>query len=268
WQAWANFAHIIVRCTKKRYMKGAGAVQVYPEPMMKPNEATTTLMATYTETWGKLFKSSFEVQQATSKKFLEALHAHPLNPVPETVEEKQALDAEDPEKVGTDYLRFMFHQLADMNLTAWEHAATLLQAMPAWAKLPNEVAGRALTDWFDEARRSSGGFAWPGFTQTSSGMFDGEAEEALKAAGEATKEAAPSNAPDLLPEPESTPDDLTRIKGIGPKLSERLNELGVFHFWQIAEWTPAQGEWIDEAIAFKGRVAREDWPAQAAALMN
>lgn len=236
---------------------------------MQPFLASADLMSTYQETWTKAFETTVEAQKQASEKWMELFRSHPLYPAPENSEEKAALEAEQPEQVGTNYLRFMFHQMADINLSAWEHAATFLQAMPAWTKLPNEVAGRALTDWFDEARRSSSGFAsWPDMAQKSSGVFDAEAEEALKTVNGSTAAPAVSTQPDLLSEPEGTPDELTRIKGVGPKLSERLNEIGVYHFWQIAEWTPEQGEWIDEAIAFKGRVAREDWPAQAAALID
>jgi NADH-quinone oxidoreductase subunit E len=56
---------------------------------------------------------------------------------------------------------------------------------------------------------------------------------------------------------------LTEIKGIGPKLSERLNELGIYHFDQIAGWSEAQAEWIEDQLAFKGKVRREGWIDQA-----
>ena len=35
-------------------------------------------------------------------------------------------------------------------------------------------------------------------------------------------------------------DDLERVNGIGPMLAELLNEIGVYYFWQIAEWGPAE----------------------------
>ena len=34
------------------------------------------------------------------------------------------------------------------------------------------------------------------------------------------------------------PDDLKMLKGVGPKLEETLNELGFYHYDQIAAWTP------------------------------
>ena len=59
------------------------------------------------------------------------------------------------------------------------------------------------------------------------------------------------------------PDDLKKIKGVGPKLESTLNGLGIFHFDQIAAWTPAEVAWIDKHLNFKGRVERDDWIAQA-----
>ena len=74
-------------------------------------------------------------------------------------------------------------------------------------------------------------------------------------------------APRTLPKPEGSADDLTRIKGIGPKLSSLLNELGIYHFRQIADWSDAEARWVDDYLSFKGRVAREQWIPQALSLM-
>jgi len=61
-------------------------------------------------------------------------------------------------------------------------------------------------------------------------------------------------------------DNLTLIKGVGPVLEERLNKLGVYHFDQIASWTNEQQKWVDEKMAFPGRIGREDWVQQAKTL--
>ena len=62
-------------------------------------------------------------------------------------------------------------------------------------------------------------------------------------------------------------DDLKRIKGVGPKLEQLLNSLGVFHFDQIAGWSASEIAWVDENLkGFKGRVTRDDWVAQAKTL--
>ncbi|MEZ5945639.1 MAG: hypothetical protein R3C13_07470 [Hyphomonas sp.] len=59
-------------------------------------------------------------------------------------------------------------------------------------------------------------------------------------------------------------DDLEEINGVGPMLGELLNEVGVYYFWQIAEWTPRDVEWVDEKLEhFKGRIERDNWVGQA-----
>ena len=70
------------------------------------------------------------------------------------------------------------------------------------------------------------------------------------------------------PEPVGTgSDDLTRIKGVGPKLAARLSELGVTSFSQIAAWNEADIERIDAELGrFQGRIRRDDWVGQAGLL--
>ena len=59
-------------------------------------------------------------------------------------------------------------------------------------------------------------------------------------------------------------DDLKMIKGIGPKLEIMLNDLGFYHFDQIAAWCAAQVAWVNDNLAgFKGRVCRDNWVEQA-----
>lgn len=60
-------------------------------------------------------------------------------------------------------------------------------------------------------------------------------------------------------------DDLKRIKGVGPGLEKTLNELGFYHFDQIAAWTGAEVEWVDSRLKFKGRIVRDNWIDQAKA---
>jgi branched-chain amino acid transport system ATP-binding protein len=59
------------------------------------------------------------------------------------------------------------------------------------------------------------------------------------------------------------PDNLTRIKGIGTVNERKLNEHGIFHFDQIAEWKKADVEAAEAYLAFDGRIAREEWVKQA-----
>lgn len=65
------------------------------------------------------------------------------------------------------------------------------------------------------------------------------------------------------------PDDLTRIKGIGPKIERMLHDMGVYHFDQIAAWREAETAWVDQNLeGFKGRVSRDDWVTQAGQLAD
>lgn len=64
-------------------------------------------------------------------------------------------------------------------------------------------------------------------------------------------------------------DDLKRIKGIGPKLEILCNQLGFYHFDQIANWSADEVAWVNANLAgFKGRVTRDDWVAQAKLLAS
>ncbi|PVA11873.1 NADH-quinone oxidoreductase subunit NuoE [Pelagivirga sediminicola] len=65
------------------------------------------------------------------------------------------------------------------------------------------------------------------------------------------------------------PDDLKMIKGVGPKLESLLNDMGFYHFDQIAAWSPDEVAWVDQnIIGFKGRVTRDDWVRQAGVLAS
>ncbi len=63
-------------------------------------------------------------------------------------------------------------------------------------------------------------------------------------------------------------DNLELIKGIGGKLHGVLNELGVYHFDQIAFWSGKEVNWVNEYLAFSGRIQREEWIPQAKDLMD
>jgi len=76
---------------------------------------------------------------------------------------------------------------------------------------------------------------------------------------------APAPAPALAPAPASAAaDDLSRIKGVGPKLVALLGELGVTSYAQIAAWNEADVARIDDQLGrFAGRITRDQWIEQA-----
>ena len=100
-------------------------------------------------------------------------------------------------------------------------------------------------------------------------ILDNMIDQALAEGAEeqTTREAVGSDEP-TRPAGLETPregkgDDLKRIAGIGPKLEMTLNDLGIFHFDQIAAWSENEVRWIDDYLRFRGRVARDRWIEQA-----
>lgn len=104
---------------------------------------------------------------------------------------------------------------------------------------------------------------WRDAGQTISPAAERAATEAAKSP--AVEAAAPARKPAVLSEARGgAPDDLKRIKGVGPKLEKLLHSMGFYHFDQIAAWTGEEIAWVDENLeGFKGRVTRDEWVAQA-----
>ena len=92
-----------------------------------------------------------------------------------------------------------------------------------------------------------------------------KAAKPAKAEAEAAPAVEASKPGNLLEAAQGEADDLSKISGVGPKLVEKLNANGVFHFWQIAEWGPAEIAFMDDQLSFKGRIDRDDWIGQAKA---
>jgi predicted flap endonuclease-1-like 5' DNA nuclease len=64
------------------------------------------------------------------------------------------------------------------------------------------------------------------------------------------------------------PDDLKQIKGVKRVLERTLHKVGVFYFWQIAEWSPEDVKHVDSVLpSFKGRIDRDHWVTQASELL-
>ena len=94
-----------------------------------------------------------------------------------------------------------------------------------------------------------------------------EAEDAM-ADAEGAQDVVPARPLALDGPVEGTPDDLTLIGGIGPRIQDVLNSLGIYHYDQIADWTAENIAWIDDHLNFSGRVKREGWVEQAAVLVG
>ncbi|MFM7084214.1 MAG: 30S ribosomal protein S2 [Hyphomicrobium sp.] len=117
----------------------------------------------------------------------------------------------------------------------------------------NDDAGRAITLYCDLIARA----ALDGLerSQTASGIDVGALtqppteEIAIKFKG--------------IEAPRGEADDLKRISGITNKIEQRLNDAGVFHFWQIADLDPESTKALDFQLKLKGLIDSERWIEQA-----
>ena len=73
---------------------------------------------------------------------------------------------------------------------------------------------------------------------------------------------------ELLSAPRGAPDDLAKLTGVGPQIVKKLNDGGVYHYWQLAAMTPADVAKVDADLKLNGRIERDGWVAQARALLN
>lgn len=114
----------------------------------------------------------------------------------------------------------------------------------------------------DAAPAAAAAYAIP----PAAGTLGGVAEVIAAAVQE---EAAAAGAAELAPgvpdlPPDLPVDDLTRIKGVGPKLSALLASLGITRFAQIAAWSDEDLARVDAQLgSFAGRPARDQWIEQA-----
>lgn len=96
------------------------------------------------------------------------------------------------------------------------------------------------------------------------GEGKGLGDEAAAAAADVAGSIISARVHDSLPGASGPPDDLIKLKGIGPKLAALLNSHGLIRFDQIARLTPAQVDDLDQRLgAFRGRLARDSVVDQA-----
>ena len=91
-------------------------------------------------------------------------------------------------------------------------------------------------------------------------IIDEAAAATSDVAGQMLKAEVHENLPGAVGEP----DDLKRLKGVGPKLATMLNQMGIVRYDQIAKLAPSQVDAIDAQLgAFKGRFQRDRIVEQA-----
>src|SRR5262245_27642413 len=134
----------------------------------------------------------------------------------------------------------------------------------------NDDAGRAISLYCELAAKA----AIDGISraQGDMGVDLGAAEkpivEDVPAANQAAADEAPTEAFEILAAPRGAPDDLSKLNGVGPQLEKKLNEAGIFHFWQIAAMQPADSKKLDTDLRLNGRIERDGWIAQARASLD
>jgi small subunit ribosomal protein S2 len=73
---------------------------------------------------------------------------------------------------------------------------------------------------------------------------------------------------ELLTAPRGAPDDLTKLNGVGPQLEKKLNDAGVYHYWQLAAMKPEDVTKLDTDLKLHGRIDRDGWIGQARGLIE
>jgi small subunit ribosomal protein S2 len=123
----------------------------------------------------------------------------------------------------------------------------------------NDDAGRAITLYCDLISKA----AIDGI-----GRAQGEMGIDVGAAAEPVAEEAPPAEKSLgfeaLSGPRGVADDLKKLPGVSPTIEKRLNDLGIFHHWQIAGLNPEAAHNVGEEVGLPGRV--DGWIAQAKTL--
>ena len=134
----------------------------------------------------------------------------------------------------------------------------------------NDDAGRAIALYCDLiARAAIDGISR---SQGSSGMDIGEQEAPVEVnLPEATAAVAELDAPteafELLSAPRGAPDDLAKLPGVGPQLVKKLNDGGIFHYWQIAAMSADDAKSVDQKLKLSGRMERDGWINSARAML-
>jgi small subunit ribosomal protein S2 len=134
----------------------------------------------------------------------------------------------------------------------------------------NDDASRAIALYCDLiARAAIDGISR---SQGSQGMDIGASDEPVAEVLPETvvEDAGPAPLTDhyeLLAAPRGAPDDLAKLTGVGPQIVKKLNEHGVFHYWQLAAMTADDAAKLDADLRFNGRITRDGWSDQAKTLM-
>jgi predicted flap endonuclease-1-like 5' DNA nuclease len=177
-----------------------------------------------------------------------------------------AAGAAEAARAATEAVDTLSHQVDAAVQAASDAVATAAGAMSA--------AGEAFASRVEEATHVAAGavvsgadlFAAPAAAAADTVASPGQV--APPGPGASPECAAPQKPALLYDRRPANADDLQRIRGVGPKLEAMLNAMGVYTLEQIAGFSEGNLAWIDAKLtAFRGRPLRDDWVAQAKALL-
>jgi small subunit ribosomal protein S2 len=132
----------------------------------------------------------------------------------------------------------------------------------------NDDAGRAISLYCDLVARAAIDGISRGHGEL--GIDVGAAETPIMEELPANTNEAPEQTEqfELLTAPRGAPDDLTKLNGVGPQLEKKLNDAGIYHYWQLAAMKPEDVQKIDTDLKLHGRIERDGWIAQARAAIE
>ena len=121
----------------------------------------------------------------------------------------------------------------------------------------NDDAGRAISLYCDLVAKA----AIDGISRAQGelGIDVGAAEEPI--AEQILAERTEGLGFEALSGPRGVADDLKKLSGVSPTIEKKLNDLGIFHHWQIAGLGRVAAHNIGEEVGLPGRV--DGWIAQA-----
>ena len=104
----------------------------------------------------------------------------------------------------------------------------------------------------------------PHMPSRRSGEGKGLSDEIAAATSDVAGQMLGSHVHRHLPGASGPPDNLEKLKGVGPKLATMLNAMGIIRFDQLARMSDAEIDRIDATLgAFRGRLARDKVATQA-----
>ena len=133
----------------------------------------------------------------------------------------------------------------------------------------NDDAGRAISLYCELIARA----AIDGISrgQGESGFDIGASENPMgeELPANANEPAAEVGEPfERLAAPRGAPDDLSKLSGVGPQLEKKLNDAGIYHYWQVAAMQADDAAKLDAELKLNGRIQRDGWIGQARGLIE